>query len=87
MKTSDFVKLQFVRGTKSGIDIEKTGTGCESNNPKEANLQQPGTATQKRPYSKPTLTVYGTIRDLTRAVNNMGADDNGTIPRNKTGFA
>lgn len=87
MKTSDFVKPRFVRGTENAIDIEKTGVGCESNNPKEANLQQHGTATQKRPYSKPTLTVYGTIRDLTRAVNNMGGGDNGTAPRNKTGFA
>jgi hypothetical protein len=32
----------------------------------------------KKPYSKPTLTVFGTVRDLTRKVGNRGKLDGGT---------
>jgi hypothetical protein len=42
--------------------------------------------TGSKPYSKPTFTSYGTIRELTKSVNNMGGSDNGTPPRHKTGF-
>jgi hypothetical protein len=89
MKVSEIAKLQFFAGSENAIDTERRAADYESttNNSQERVGQQPDTATQKKPYSKPTLTVYGTIRDLTRAVNNMGGDDGGTSPRNKTGFA
>lgn len=29
----------------------------------------------KRPYTKPTLTVYGTVRELTQQVGNRGQRD------------
>jgi hypothetical protein len=36
----------------------------------------------KKPYSKPTLTVYGTVRELTQNVGGHGAPDGGTrLPR------
>jgi hypothetical protein len=31
----------------------------------------------KKPYSKPTLTVYGTVRELTQAVGRNGRRDGG----------
>jgi hypothetical protein len=31
----------------------------------------------KKPYTKPTLTVYGTVRDLTKAIGNRGNLDGG----------
>ncbi len=31
----------------------------------------------KKPYSKPLLTVYGTVRELTQAVGNRGQRDGG----------
>jgi len=42
----------------------------------------------KKPYSKPTLTVYGTVRELTQSNGPRGARDGaGTNPlKNKTGF-
>jgi len=33
----------------------------------------------KRPYSKPTLTVYGTVRELTQTVGHTGSMDGQTI--------
>jgi hypothetical protein len=85
MKSLETVKLQSVTDSENSINTERRASGCESttNNSQGGNPH----AAQKKPYKKPTLTVYGTIRDLTRAVNNMGGDDGGTIPRNKTGFA
>jgi hypothetical protein len=38
----------------------------------------------KKPYSKPTLTVYGTVRELTRSVGTAGHRDGGTPPHFKT---
>ncbi len=32
----------------------------------------------KKPYSKPKLTVYGTVRELTRTVGNKGHLDGGS---------
>jgi hypothetical protein len=32
----------------------------------------------KKPYSKPTLTVYGTVRELTQAVGSRGTPDGGS---------
>jgi hypothetical protein len=42
----------------------------------------------KRPYSKPTLTVYGTVRELTQKKGHTGNLDGQTIPGlpNKTGI-
>lgn len=33
----------------------------------------------KKPYSKPTLTIYGTVRDLTQKVGPRGHADGGTV--------
>jgi hypothetical protein len=41
----------------------------------------------KKPYSKPTLTVYGTVRELTKANGPRGSLDGGPrVLRNKTAF-
>lgn len=49
-------------------------------------MSKPENQSANKAYMRPTLTVYGTIRDLTKAVNNMGGADNGNPPRHKTGF-
>jgi hypothetical protein len=43
---------------------------------------------EKKPYSKPTLTVYGTVRELTQRVGGRGNHDRrgGNPARNKTSF-
>jgi len=43
---------------------------------------------QARPYSKPTLTVYGKVTELTTIVGNQKAFDSTTMKSNspKTGF-
>ena len=38
----------------------------------------------KKPYVPPTLTVYGTIRELTKAVGNKLRPDGGRFPKNAT---
>jgi len=38
----------------------------------------------KKPYSAPVLTVYGTIRDLTKRNGVIGHNDGGKFPRSKT---
>jgi len=38
----------------------------------------------KKPYVAPALTVYGTIRELTKAVGPARNPDNGRFPRNRT---
>jgi len=38
----------------------------------------------KKPYSKPTLTVYGTVRELTRTVSIQGTFDGGRPGANRT---
>jgi hypothetical protein len=38
----------------------------------------------KKPYSKPTLTVYGTVRELTQAVGTHDHRDGGRPPHFKT---
>ena len=37
----------------------------------------------KKLYSKPTLTVYGTVRELTQKVGQTGSPDGGTFPPTK----
>jgi hypothetical protein len=32
----------------------------------------------KKPYAKPALTVYGTVRQVTQKLGNMGNKDGGT---------
>jgi hypothetical protein len=32
-----------------------------------------------KPYSKPTLTIYGKVQELTQAVGNMGQMDGGAV--------
>lgn len=39
---------------------------------------------RERPYSKPTLTVFGKVQELTKAVASTGQPDAGTFPRNFT---
>jgi hypothetical protein len=38
----------------------------------------------KKPYTKPTLTVYGTVRELTQRVGTHGTLDGGLPPHYKT---
>lgn len=38
----------------------------------------------KKPYSSPVLTVYGTVRDLTKRNGPIGKNDGGRFPRGKT---
>ena len=38
----------------------------------------------KKPYSKPTLTVYGTVRELTQNVGRHGKKDGGKAPTIRT---
>jgi hypothetical protein len=41
----------------------------------------------KKPYSKPKLTLYGTVRELTQKVGASGNSDRGLNPlKNKTNF-
>jgi hypothetical protein len=37
----------------------------------------------KKPYAKPALTLYGTVRELTQAVGQTGSADGGRIPPTK----
>ena len=39
---------------------------------------------QKKPYSKPRLTVYGTVRELTKRVGTHGNRDGGIPPHHKS---
>jgi hypothetical protein len=41
-------------------------------------MDKPVKRETKKPYSKPTLTVYGTVRELTQSVGNRGHLDGGT---------
>jgi hypothetical protein len=38
----------------------------------------------KKPYSKPTLTVYGTVRELTQSQGIRGHIDGGARPTTRT---
>jgi hypothetical protein len=40
-------------------------------------MQKPVKREPKKPYSKPTLTVYGTVRELTQRNGNRGQKDGG----------
>lgn len=47
-------------------------------------MDKPVKREPKKPYSKPTLTVYGTVRDLTQSVGAHGNSDSGRPPRSRT---
>jgi hypothetical protein len=40
-------------------------------------MDKPAKQEPKKPYSKPTLTVYGTVRELTQNMGNSGTPDGG----------
>jgi len=40
-------------------------------------MHKPVKREPKKPYSKPTLTVYGTVRELTQKVGRTGNPDGG----------
>ena len=42
-------------------------------------MDKPVKPETKKPYSKPKLTVYGTVRELTRSVGNTGQRDGGRV--------
>ncbi len=48
-------------------------------------MDKPVRLEPKKPYSKPTLTLYGTVRELTQRVGLHGSIDGGTFPRSRTG--
>ena len=48
----------------------------------EVKTEQPKPA--KKSYTTPTLTRYGGLPEITKAVGNHGANDNGTAPNQKT---
>jgi hypothetical protein len=47
-------------------------------------MAKPVAPVPKKPYSKPKLTVYGTVRELTQKVGRRGKPDAGRAPRNNT---
>jgi hypothetical protein len=47
-------------------------------------MDKPVKPVLKKPYSPPTLTVYGTVRDLTQNVGTVGSLDGGGFPRNRS---
>jgi hypothetical protein len=49
-------------------------------------MDKPVKREPKKPYSKPTLTVYGTVRELTQKIGRTGSADAGTFPRFRTNF-
>jgi len=46
-------------------------------------MAEPVKREPKKPYEKPTLTVYGTVNDLTRKVGPHGTKDGGVITGRK----
>jgi hypothetical protein len=44
-------------------------------------MANPTAGDAKKPYSTPTLTVYGTVRELTQTVGLRGQPDGGIMPR------
>jgi hypothetical protein len=40
-------------------------------------MHKPVKREPKKPYSKPTLTVYGTVRELTQKIGSTGRADGG----------
>ena len=38
----------------------------------------------KKPYSPPTLTIFGTVLEMTKRIGSRGNADGGVFPRNRT---
>ena len=47
-------------------------------------MLKPGKRDNKKPYSSPIITVYGTVQELTKKVGPIGKPDNGKPPRTHT---
>jgi hypothetical protein len=47
-------------------------------------MDKAGKPAPKKPYTPPVLTVYGTVRDLTRKVTSVGTADGAFFPHNRT---
>jgi hypothetical protein len=47
-------------------------------------MDKPLNPQPKKQYSPPSLTVYGTIRELTKAIGPARSADGGRFPRNHT---
>ena len=47
-------------------------------------MDKPAKQERKKPYSKPTLTVYGTVRELTQTVGVHGTVDGGPVSNPRT---
>jgi hypothetical protein len=47
-------------------------------------MQKPVKREPKKPYSKPTLTVYGSVRELTQRIGNRGNKDGGIRNQSRT---
>jgi hypothetical protein len=47
-------------------------------------MRKPIEKGEKRPYSTPVLTVYGTVRELTQTVGIFHNRDGGNFPRSNT---
>jgi hypothetical protein len=47
-------------------------------------MDKPAKPETKKPYSKPTLSDYGTVRELTKTVGFSGNADGGRTGRNRT---
>jgi hypothetical protein len=63
------------RDTRSTLTVE--GKASEFAPAAETNAKNGGSA--KKSYTKHTLTIYGTIKDLTKAVGQTGPADGGVI--------
>lgn len=46
-------------------------------------MAKPATPGPKKPYSTPVLTVYGTVRELTKSAGNRRNLDGGTQPAHR----
>jgi hypothetical protein len=49
-------------------------------------MDKPVKPEPKKPYSKPTLTIYGTVRELTQSVGIHGTRDGGPPGATRTGI-
>jgi hypothetical protein len=49
-------------------------------------MDKPVKPETKKPYTKPTLTAYGTVRELTRTTGIHGTRDGGAPGSNRTGI-
>ncbi len=47
-------------------------------------MNSPTESKPKEPYSTPTLTIYGTIEQLTKNVGSHGPADGGTFPKDRS---